>query len=425
MARRSALPREPVKSSVRNLSMNKARVLFAWERGNNLGHISGLVALSRKFTQANAKPVWAMPTAKRRLIPSDLMFDDIREAPTLSPLPDSPRRRPCSYAEVLALQGFGNRPALQAGLGEWRQLLEETAPALVVVDGAPTAQLAAYLFGRKCVQISNGFDAPPSYCPPFGYGLRGPMINEGNRRLIADIDRNISDAATLLGGRQGASLAGCLEETTRLVARVAEADPYGVRNDVSYVGPVTWPGTTESAVWPASGENRPKVFAYLRGPVAQGTVRGLAEAGASVLCFCPDRQLEGKSLGPFVRVVGIPVSMEEVFRQAVAVASYGATTLVCQTLLAGLPQLIVPADVEKWMVAQQLVRIGAGVMALAPDELPAAIGGLFKEATAEAAQKVASGYSGENWEARLWQAVVEAGGFSPEGQVMQTMNGVL
>jgi len=299
---------DPAELSVRHFSMSKAKVILARERGNNLGHISGLVALSCKVTASFAKSVWVLPGAKRRQIPSELMFNDIREPPALSPSPDFPRRRPYTYAEVLAWPGFANRPALHAGLREWRQLLEEIEPALVVVDGAPTAQLAAYLFGWKCVQLSNDFHTPPSHCPPFGFGLRGSRIDDGNRRLIADLNQNISDVAVSLGGLRSTSLAGCMEETTRLVARVAETDRYGGRNDVSYVGPVTWLGATESAVWPAAGS---------------------------------------------------------------------------------------------------------------------AIGVLSKEVTVEAAQKVASRYSGENWEARLWQGVVEAGGFSPEGQVLLTMKGVL
>ena len=57
-----------------------------------------------------------------------------------------------------------------------------------------------------------------------------------------------------------------------------------------------------------------------------------------------------------------PVDMGQALAQADAVLNYGSTTTVAQTLLAGKPQLMLPSDVEKILVARKVVEQGAGLM---------------------------------------------------------------
>ena len=62
-----------------------------------------------------------------------------------------------------------------------------------------------------------------------------------------------------------------------------------------------------------------------------------------------------------VTIVSGPVDLDLVLPQVDWVVNYGSTTFVCQAVLAGKPQLMLPTDAEKWLVARRVHAQGAGV----------------------------------------------------------------
>lgn len=120
-----------------------------------------------------------------------------------------------------------------------------------------------------------------------------------------------------------------------------------------------------------------------------------------MLCFCPDMSLGKYDAGGMVKLVERPVAMKNVWSQADAVVSYGATTFVCQALLAGKPQLIIPADVEKWMVARRMASLGTGVVIRTEMDISDALNILYGPSILFSAQRIADHYATVDWKSKL------------------------
>src|SRR5690606_25014467 len=114
-------------------------VLFAWELGEGLGHVSPLLAIADALVAAgrgrgmDIVPVFALcepvfgrePVAARgwRVLP----------APRMTEISDI-RSRGASYADLLAIFGFGRKRELSLAVAAWDDIFAATAPDLVVAD---------------------------------------------------------------------------------------------------------------------------------------------------------------------------------------------------------------------------------------------------------------------------------------------------
>jgi UDP:flavonoid glycosyltransferase YjiC (YdhE family) len=389
------------------------KVLLAWEHGRNLGHAARLRAVADTLLEAGVEPVWALPSAGLRLAVIARPGETVHCAPALSAA--AMAGPPMSYAEILLGLGFAEAPALRDAVRAWHRLFEAVKAEAIVLDYAPTAQLAAHLAALPALQVSNGFDAPPPSCPPFGVRLRGAHVDKVNAERVAELDRCIRSVAKVCD--RNASLESFLSHPVRLLDCIPETDPYGPRSDARYVGPLGAPARVEEAAWPYGEEarDRPRVFAYLRnGPLAWETLRSVAKAGAQVLCVWPDADpVRAVGLGPGVRLVRQPVPVAQVLHEADAVVNYGSTAMVCQSLLAGKAQLMLPIDIEKWMVASRVARMGAGVMPADSTRLSDAVQFMLSNNAGGAARQVARRYLHTDWAGEMKDAVTAALGLPP------------
>jgi UDP:flavonoid glycosyltransferase YjiC (YdhE family) len=378
--------------------MSGLKILCAWEYGQNLGHVSSLISVSIWATQIGVEPVWVVPRSRREFVEANIQW----QCHSIEDSPKYTHANLFSYADILACHGFLHEVGLADRLRAWWRLFEQEKPACIVLDCAPTAQLAAYFLGIRTLQISNGFDAPPVDCPTFGVGLRGQHIEKMNAGTVTALDETLASLGRNLVKRADASLARYLDFPTRLVARIPEVDPYGWRQDVSYIGPPIWRGENIVVDWPKASNGQRKIFAYLRGsPLLRAILEWLAESGMSVLCCCPDLPHEQQMLGQTMKIVKKPVSIQHVHANADVVVSYGATTFVCQTLLAGLPQWIVPSDVEKWMVGAQLKQLSVCAMTTTEKDFAAAFSEVNDEQMMRNVSRIAECYRGINWPDKL------------------------
>lgn len=346
------------------MSAARPRVLVAWEHGRNFGHVARLTAVAGWLKQAGADIVWALPPGWADAEPFRSGPHRCVPAPSIVPSRAGSQGAAQSFADVLASFGFLDAAALQATVRRWLDLFDRLAVDRIVLDYAPAAQLAALLRGLPALQITNGFDAPPAECPLFGIGMRGPMLERRNARQMAELDRSIAAVAQALGRAAGASLRELLAYPARCYDCIAETDPYGPRADGVYVGPLGQPPETASVPWPEGAAEAPKVFIYLRAEAQVDRVlAALQRMGALAIVAWPDASAQALAARERagLRLVNCAVNLREVLPQCAAVVNYGSTTLVCQALLAGKPQMMWPADAEKWLVARRVEQVGAGV----------------------------------------------------------------
>lgn len=383
------------------------RVVLAWEHGLHYGHVSRLAAAAEVVERHGGRPVWALP---RTRLQKAAFFDPSHER---IEAPGAAVHRPSngtalrSFADVLMHLGFEEVSAMAIRVRRWMRLLEQLAPACVILDCAPAAQLASQLMGLRCFQLTNGFDAPPARCPAFGVDGPPSQAMPLQAAGLAALERNLRRTALLCTGRKEVTVAGFLAYPQKVFDGLFETDPYGPRSLDWCVGPLGAPPHALRLSWPQrSDPDRKRVLAYMRGTVgAAEALGGLANRGVDCLCVWPGApaRVRARFECSSVQIVPETRSLETLLPQADAVLGYGATNFVCQSLMAGKPQLILPMDLEKRLVADRVAWHGAGIVwhRSAGHGLHDCLDRLLRDdALASAAQDIAAGYAHVPWEAR-------------------------
>jgi len=305
-----------------------SRVLLAWELGSNLGHLSRLLPLASRLKERGHEvlaSVRDLGLATEVLAPVGVRFVQSPADGRARAAPGQPR----SYADVLLMQGWASMPRLWGLVQAWGNLFRLFRPAVVVLDYAPTALLAARILRQPCALLGTGFELPPLQAPlgPFP-GFEG--VTAENARA-ADAQA-LESANRVLEAYQAAPLAALCDlfrTEYRWLTTFAELDQYGPRSKETYVGPIGSVDGGEPVTWPPGFRHR--VLAYLR-PGMEDPLRILralaGERDAAVICV-------------FV--------------------SYAPAGSVAQSLLEGVPQLMVPAHVEAQMTAVRVASLGAGL----------------------------------------------------------------
>lgn len=351
-----------------------SRVLLAWEYGDHLGHLSKLLPLAMRLKGRGHEVLVVarnVMLATEVLAPAGIRF--VQAPVDLRVRADV--QRPQSYADVLLMQGWDHPSRLWGLVQAWGNLLTLFRPAVVVLDYAPTALLAARILRLPVALLGTGFELPPLEVPlpPFP-GFDGDAI----ARAEAADARALASANHVLEAYQAAPLAtlsDLFRTEGRWLTTFAELDQYGARSGETYVGPISCLDQGEPMPWPPGFKHR--VLAYVRPGMANlpRMLRALAgERDLAVICAAPGVPLalwEGLAR-PGFHCVSRPVAFKALLLEASVFLSYAPATSVTQTLLAGIPQLMAPMHREAQTTATRVVDLGAG-LTLQGDETEQAI----------------------------------------------------
>ncbi|MGE0348396.1 glycosyltransferase [Hydrogenophaga sp.] len=345
-------------------------ILIAWEQGGNLGHLLRIKAVVELLREQQREAILAV---------SHVLGNQFAEA--LAGIPCAkvvvrcaaregrhhPNAQAASFAGVLSGQGWTDEPWLRNSMQAWVNLCQLTKPAAVVLDYAPVASLAACVLRIPALQISSGFDAPPPTRQGLGrFRSRTGEISVAEAAEVAAVDAAIARVIATLGHQGPAPfLREVLAYPRQLLDCLPQTDPYGARENAVYAPFLSRSSTPAHASWPGepSDPSRTRAFVYVREPiVAEQLLHALARRKVSTLCFWPG--YSGHL--PFMKEHGIsvhaqPLDLNDVFREASFVVSYGSVGIATRAVLAGIPQIVIPTDIEKGMVAQRLHEQGLGI----------------------------------------------------------------
>lgn len=140
-----------------------SRILFAWELGGNLGHVTRQLSIARRLRQ-KGHPVFFVvrdtAVAAQLLTPEGFAY-------TQAPINVAKNRlpHPVNYAEILIASGYAEPVVLLGLVQGWISLIRLFKANLIVVDHAPTALVAARLTGLPAITIGTGFEIPPDRLP--------------------------------------------------------------------------------------------------------------------------------------------------------------------------------------------------------------------------------------------------------------------
>ena len=149
-----------------------ARIAFAWELGNSIGHVLSCAGLARALhARGHSITLMLRELKPLSLIPESKGYE-VLQAPRCS---REAGEVPLSYADVVLGCGWRDPRELKALVAGWRTLLARARTDLLVADFAPTALLAAGSLGIARASYGNGFFNPPQMSPLPAFRIDAPV----------------------------------------------------------------------------------------------------------------------------------------------------------------------------------------------------------------------------------------------------------
>ncbi|HEV7610185.1 MAG TPA: nucleotide disphospho-sugar-binding domain-containing protein [Steroidobacteraceae bacterium] len=358
-----------------------------------------MLPIIRALRARGVEPLVAVPDPERAL----RLFG--AEAPRMIraiplPLANGTLRAFNSHADIFLQGGFANVTTLSVAVDGWRALYRDERIECVVLDYAPVAQLAAWLMGLRMVTRSSAFAAPPVPLPAF------LPVTPRIAGLIEASERELLHCVNHLVTRDGRpaleSLAPWLLSSKRFFSGTAQLSVFDVAPEGGYLGPLGALPGTETAEWPDSG--RARVLCYLRwSPRTPALIEALDRADRELVCAIPQAPGQWAQGLPRerVRVFTAPVDLQRLIRTANVIVSHASAGVACEALIAGKPQLFIPLDREKMLIAQRLTQLKVALML--PPGAPAAQASLSMQRLLDdsgftlAAKKISHELRPEEW----------------------------
>ena len=339
------------------------KILFTWELGAGLGHIIHIKKLASHFL-ANGDTVYvALMDLSHAASVFAGMDVKLLQAPYKTGFRANPIIPPMSFSQLIHNNGFSREQELQGLVRSWQTLYDLVVPDIIFFDHCPSALVAARAYNCLKVTMGVGFSSPPP-ATPFGVFTQPP----GNVKKMVDDDRLVLANTNRVLDSIGAVPLSTLDQLfydgiKTCFLSLPEFDHYQPRDESLYYGPVL-SATGIKPKWP--GKHKKKVYLYLK--QFQGIMQLFKMLAGFPLDFIvytnnvPDNVIKA-SAAPNLRFQQKPLDLSLVGEQAdLAVVNAGHSTL-CQFILAGVPVLMLPLQMEQQMLAVRMFQQNTGWIA--------------------------------------------------------------
>lgn len=334
-------------------------ILLAWELGGNWGHVARDLPVLRQLQAEGHHVIYAVREQHLATVQSMAIGIHCVAAPS-GAKPHGMPRNLAGYAAILFADGFADATILDQRLTGWMRLFAEHATDVVVSDYAPGALLATRMSAIPSVALGSGFEIPPDggLLPSF---LGSAAQDEAARRFSEGLVLfNVNRVLHRLGASALERLAQVFQGERCVFTTFAELDHWGARPDATYVGHVQdLPGSV-TAIWKTT--NKPRVLVYLRevAPIIDEVLQALDAIGAQVIAVLPDMDRPIRHVDAHLQVFRQPVRINDLMGTTDLVIASGAGTITT-ALLAGVPVLTLPINVEQRILARRVEEMGAGI----------------------------------------------------------------
>ncbi|MES2257190.1 MAG: nucleotide disphospho-sugar-binding domain-containing protein [Pseudomonadota bacterium] len=339
---------------------------LCWEIGAGLGHAGRLKILALALLGRGHRVTMSLRDLPHtHAVLADLDIPKLQAPFWMHRTAGMPANQ-SSLAEILLSVGYLEARELTGMVEGWRSLYRLLQPDLIVADYAPTAILAARSMGLRSASVGLGF-----YSPPQGMAL--PCLRDWEnippQRLQAAEARVLQTANAVLAQAGAAPFALAAElilGDVPLLCTWPELDHYGrPAASATWHGPNFLPQAGLAPKWPPG--DGPKVFAYLRMQHAEhaDVLAALVRQGCRVLCYLPE-VAGGRAppvTAPNIIYARRPLSLNDVFSEAQLCVNHGGEATLVQALLAGVPVLLAPIQLEQFLMARRVQAMGAGINA--------------------------------------------------------------
>ena len=340
-----------------------ARILYTWEIGAGYGHFARFLPLALKLRERGHEVLFAL----RDVTEADAFLAQrgfaVFQAPVWLHHVDGLREPSLSYAEMLFRLGYLSKPGLTGLARAWRELFALTKADMVVADHSPTALLAAKGTQVHRVMLGTGFFSPPRVTPM--PGMR--PWSEVPKLQLMESEREALQTVNYVLGRLGARPLGALMELFTVdedfLCTVPELDHYHGRINTRYWGPLMSLHEGEALAWRDVGDVK-RIFAYLRPHRDTETLlQTLKTLDCEALVFAlgmPAASVERFETDK-IRITTQPLKMSLIIERCDLCVCHAGHGTIAAMLLAGVPQLLIPIQLEQYVMARHVTAYGAGL----------------------------------------------------------------
>lgn len=337
------------------------KVLFAWELGAGLGHIIHIRSLARHFLAMECEVFVAL----RDLTHAGNVFSGMKikflQAPFKSGHRAHPIMTPLSFSQLLNNNGFSSATELEELVRPWQTLYELVRPDILLLDNCPIALVAARGLDCLKVTIGVGFSSPPPG-EPFGVFTESTPVQQ--QQMLED-DKHILDNTNRVLETINSDTLVSLDQLfyqniETCFLSLPEFDHFCAREKSLYYGPVLSKSGAKPK-WPRKSGK--KVYVYMK-PFANivQLFKLFSKFHFSFIVYTNDVPTDVLNLcvAPNITFLTEPLDLSLVCKQAdLAIVNAGHTTL-CQFVLAGVPVLMVPLQMEQQMLAVRMRQQNTG-----------------------------------------------------------------
>jgi UDP:flavonoid glycosyltransferase YjiC (YdhE family) len=339
-----------------------SRIAFAWELGSSYGHVSLLLPFAKKLRQRGHEVVLVLRELQNvsRLSGDEL---PVLQAPLWIYPPTGLSEPPLNYSEILMRYGYLDAEGLAGLVSAWRSLFSLHGSDMIVADHSPTALLAARSMGLPATTLGSGFYFPPRQTPMLN--MR-PWLNVPRERLEHSDAAILKTMNTVLAAYKAKPLEAVnelFENEENFLCTIAELDHYPQREPVKYWGACYNLEMGQEIAWPDGAGKR--VFAYLdpQNRDFSKVLEALTVPGHRAIVCAPGipdnlrRQFES----PRMIISTKPFKLIKLMKDCDLAIGNAGHAMTAGMLMAGVPLLLLPTHLERFLLATRIAALGAGV----------------------------------------------------------------
>lgn len=347
-----------------------AKVLFVWEQGSDLGHLSQLrLAVVMALEQGHRVYLAARHLHRVPEIWQDLPVTCL-QAPFKQTVAKLDQSAFPSFTHLLAHSCFSSVQELQMLLKAWCALYDLIEPELVLFEHSPTALIAAYSYTFGKIIVGNGFTIPPQptdSSTPFAPFLNmpdTPQVRDGLLHDDAEVLKLINLSLKSIGVTELPKLHDIYAQAdARFLMTWTVLDHFGDRPGERYLG-VELPAKRSRPLWP-DGEGA-RVFGYLHAvPGIERLLHALVQRKDRAILLVrnlPDA-VKAQFANASIRFTDELQDLGAIAHEAHWVINHGNHSTVATFLRYGVPQLIVPLHQEHLLMGLRLLKLECAVVA--------------------------------------------------------------
>lgn len=339
-----------------------AKVPITWELGGGLGHLVPLRSFVKQLTARGH----CVALAVRDLVTAGTVFRDIPVRFFQAPHRIEPFKPafdpPIAYGHILHNIGFGSADGLYALAAAWQAIFSTVSPDVILFEHSPTAMFAARSMPIRSAMIGTGFTVPTTPLPLIRRWLDTPQAN-----WAQDVANTVEIANSVASQLQMPPLSSLddiyLHSDEAFLLTYPELDHFGPREGARYLG-IELDSQGGKPKWPYG--DGPKIFAYLK-PFSgfKEAVLQIYKSRLPSIVFCPGlkrQELQELEVAfPSIAFVTSPMNMELIARDCAVVICHGSHGMISRSLLAGIPVIAIPLQLEQSLLSHRLTASGAGI----------------------------------------------------------------